>query len=154
MHEVGLCEAIVEAALRRAGSREVSAVRVRVGGHPVDEAVIQQGFQLAAMGTVAEHATLDLVREPMLSRCHGCGAESPALDAPHLAACPACGGVDVDVIGDEDVVLESITVRAPAHEATRPLPAAPTEPPALALAAPLAAIYDRMRDRLQGRPKT
>jgi hypothetical protein len=37
---------------------------------------------------------------------------------------------------------------------TRPHPAAPTEPPALALAAPVAAIYDRMRDRMQGRPQT
>lgn len=37
---------------------------------------------------------------------------------------------------------------------TRPHPAAPTEPPALALAAPIAAIYDRMRDRMQGRPLT
>lgn len=37
---------------------------------------------------------------------------------------------------------------------TRAHPAAPTEPPALALAAPVAAIYDRMRDRLQGRPLT
>lgn len=37
---------------------------------------------------------------------------------------------------------------------TRAHPAAPTEPPALALAAPVAAIYDRMRDRLQGRPRT
>jgi hemerythrin superfamily protein len=37
---------------------------------------------------------------------------------------------------------------------TRPHPAAPTDPPALAMAAPVAAIYDRMRDRLQGRPQT
>jgi hemerythrin superfamily protein len=37
---------------------------------------------------------------------------------------------------------------------TRPHPAAPDEPPALALAAPVAAIYDRLRDRLQGRPQT
>jgi hemerythrin superfamily protein len=37
---------------------------------------------------------------------------------------------------------------------TRPHPAAPTEPPTLALAAPVAAIYDRMRDRMQGRPQT
>jgi hemerythrin superfamily protein len=37
---------------------------------------------------------------------------------------------------------------------TRPHPAAPTEPPALALAAPVAAIYDRMRDRIQRRPQT
>jgi hemerythrin superfamily protein len=37
---------------------------------------------------------------------------------------------------------------------TRPHPAAPDEPPALTLAAPIAAIYDRLRDRLQGRPRT
>jgi hemerythrin superfamily protein len=37
---------------------------------------------------------------------------------------------------------------------TRPHPKAPEEPPALALAGPVAAIYDRLRDRLQGRPKT
>jgi hemerythrin superfamily protein len=37
---------------------------------------------------------------------------------------------------------------------TRPHPHAPEEPPALALAAPVAAIYDRLRDRLQGRPQT
>jgi hemerythrin superfamily protein len=37
---------------------------------------------------------------------------------------------------------------------TRPHPAAPDEPPALALAGPVAAIYDRLRDRLQGRPPT
>jgi hemerythrin superfamily protein len=37
---------------------------------------------------------------------------------------------------------------------TRPHPMAPDEPPALALAAPVAAIYDRLRDRMQGRPQT
>ena len=37
---------------------------------------------------------------------------------------------------------------------TRPHPTAPTKPPALALAAPVAAIYDRMRDRIQRRPQT
>jgi hemerythrin superfamily protein len=37
---------------------------------------------------------------------------------------------------------------------TRPHPMAPDQPPALAMAAPVAAIYDRVRDRLQGRPKT
>jgi hemerythrin superfamily protein len=37
---------------------------------------------------------------------------------------------------------------------TRPHPHAPDEPPALTLAAPLAAAYDRFRDRLQRRPST
>lgn len=37
---------------------------------------------------------------------------------------------------------------------TRPHPFAADEPPTLALAAPFAAIYDRFRDRMQGRPLT
>jgi hemerythrin-like domain-containing protein len=37
---------------------------------------------------------------------------------------------------------------------TRAHPRAPDEPPALALAGPIASIYDRLRDRLQGRPQT
>lgn len=113
MHELGLCEAIVAATVRRAQGREVTAVRVRVGGHPVDEAVIEQGFRLAAMGTVAERAELDLVCEPMMSRCRSCGAESPVLDPANLAACASCGGVNVEVTGEEDAVLESLTVARP-----------------------------------------
>ncbi|WP_432138005.1 MULTISPECIES: hemerythrin domain-containing protein [unclassified Streptomyces] len=37
---------------------------------------------------------------------------------------------------------------------TRPHPHAPDRPPGLTLAAPMAAAYDRARDRLQGRPRT
>ncbi|GLY75090.1 hypothetical protein [Actinoallomurus iriomotensis] len=37
---------------------------------------------------------------------------------------------------------------------TRPRPGAPDRAPALALAAPFAAFYDRIRDRLRGRPRT
>ena len=37
---------------------------------------------------------------------------------------------------------------------TRPHPAAPDRPPGLTLAAPVAAIYDRLRDRVERRPRT
>ncbi len=37
---------------------------------------------------------------------------------------------------------------------TRPHPHAPDQPPALAFAGPVAAAYDRFRDRLQRRPRT
>jgi hemerythrin superfamily protein len=37
---------------------------------------------------------------------------------------------------------------------TRPHPHAPDRPPVLTVAAPVVAIYDRLRDRLQGRPRT
>lgn len=105
-----MCEAIVDAAVREARGRRVRGVRVRVGGHAVDPGVVEQGFRMAAAGTVAQDAALDLVMEPPTARCGGCGAESPVTDAARLVACPRCGGVDVEVAGHDDVVVESITL--------------------------------------------
>ncbi|GAA1017446.1 hypothetical protein GCM10009556_063930 [Acrocarpospora pleiomorpha] len=113
MHETGLCDAIVLAVLRRAEGRRVTAVRVRVGGHAggheVDPAVIDQGFRVAAAGTAAQDADVDVVIEPLSVRCRDCDSHGPALDAPALVACPRCGGVDIEVTGGTDVQLEAIT---------------------------------------------
>ena len=110
MHETGLSEAIVAAAVRRANGRRVTGLRVRIGGHPVDRDVVTQGIQLAAAGTVAADTAVDLVLEPMTVACHDCGRSGPIDDHLAMVACPQCGGVDIDVTGDDDVVLESITV--------------------------------------------
>ena len=115
MHELGLCEGVAEAVLRRAGGRRVSAVRVRVGGHPVDPDVISQGFALAAAGTVAESARVEVVHDPMTLRCRACGHTPDGSDRLAAVVCSQCGGFDIDVTGSDDVVLESITVEAPAE---------------------------------------
>jgi hydrogenase nickel incorporation protein HypA/HybF len=107
VHELGLCDAVVAAALRRAGERRVTAMRVRIGGHPVDPDVVRQGIALVAAGTAADGVDIDLVLEPMHVRCPGCG-DSPVLDHLAMVACPRCGGIDIELIGDERVVLESI----------------------------------------------
>ncbi|HEY8479651.1 MAG TPA: hydrogenase maturation nickel metallochaperone HypA [Spirillospora sp.] len=143
MHELGLCEGIVEAALRRADGRRVRSMRVRVGGHPVDPEVIEQGVRVAALGTVAEDAALDLVMEPLSVLCGRCGARTPVNCAMTLAACPECGSVDVDGTGDDDVVLESITVDAPEAASDAASDAAPDGAP---LAAESAAARDRGHD--------
>ncbi len=110
MHELGLCDAILDATLARARGRRVRAVRVRVGGHPVDPEVIQHGVRVAAMGTVAEDVRVELIYEPMVLRCRSCGHESSADDAMAMVACRRCGGMDIDAEGTEQAVLESITV--------------------------------------------
>lgn len=62
MHELGLCEGILEAVERRAAGRRVAGVRVRVGElHQVVEPALAQAFELVAEGTVAEGAAVDLV---------------------------------------------------------------------------------------------
>jgi hydrogenase nickel incorporation protein HypA/HybF len=109
MHEMGLCEAIVEATLRRADGRQVSGVRVRVAGHPVDQAVIDQGFRMAAAGTQAEHAAIDLVVEPLAARCRACGYKTSGTEPLAMVACSRCESLDIEAVGEERVVLESIT---------------------------------------------
>ncbi|MFK4150072.1 hemerythrin domain-containing protein [Streptomyces sp. NPDC004065] len=54
---------------------------------------------------------------------------------------------DLDELGRQ---LDRARQSAP----TRPHPGAPDHPPALAVVGPVAAAYDRFRDRLQGRPRT
>lgn len=134
MHETGLCEAIVEATVRRARGRRVIAVRVRVGGHPVDPDVIDQGFRLASTGTVAEDASLEAIASPLIVHCRGCGARTDATDALSFVACPACGGVDVEAAGGDEIVLESITVET--SDGTGP-----------------GGTYDQLQDRLGRRPQ-
>ncbi len=52
-----------------------------------------------------------------------------------------------DVLSDMGRELEQAKKRAP----TRPHPAAPDQPPGIKVAGPVAALMDRIRDRVQGR---
>jgi hydrogenase nickel incorporation protein HypA/HybF len=114
VHELGLCEDILRAVLRRADGRRVRAARVRIGGHPVDPLVIEANVRIAAAGGPADGIRLDVVGVPTTLRCRSCGAAPDAADAFALVACRSCGGIDVAYESDDhEVVLESITVDVP-----------------------------------------
>lgn len=113
MHELGMCDALVKATLQRAAGRRVRRVRVRIGGHPVDPDVVDQNFKLAALGTVAEDADVEVIAEPYRVVCQGCHETTPVAGPTELVACPRCGSFDVELSGSETVVLESITVDEP-----------------------------------------
>jgi len=114
MHEIGLCESIMEAVEQRAAGRRVSGVCVRVGTlQRVWKPAFDQAFEMVAAGTVAEGATVDLVVLPVRSTCRACGAAAESEDVP--LACAACGGTDLHVEGGDELMLESIRVdREPA----------------------------------------
>ncbi|MGH3655090.1 MAG: hydrogenase maturation nickel metallochaperone HypA [Micromonosporaceae bacterium] len=62
MHEIGLCEPVLDAVQRRAAGRRVTGVKLRVGAaHRVVPAAMQQAFELVSAGTVAEGAALELL---------------------------------------------------------------------------------------------
>lgn len=111
MHELGLCQAIVGAVERRAGSRPVAHVRVHVGRlHHVHPEAFEQSFTMAAVGTIAADATADLVLLPVRAECRCCGTQSESDDQPQ--ACPACGATDVETVGGNELMLESIEYRS------------------------------------------
>ena len=107
MHELGLCEAIIQRVEARAGSRPVARVRVQVGRlHHVHPEAFEQSFAIAAAGGVAEDAVAELVLLPVRSRCVGCGAEHEDLE--QTLACSACGSVDIELTGGDELTLELI----------------------------------------------
>lgn len=119
MHEIGLCEGIVEAVLRRADGRTVTAVRVRAG---VRQRVVldslRQAFAMVAAGTVAADAQVDLEVVPVTVDCRTCGEVNESMDP--WALCLSCGGEDVDVTGGDELTVVSVTLRGPAPVAAGP----------------------------------
>jgi hydrogenase nickel incorporation protein HypA/HybF len=111
MHELGLCSSIVDAVERRAGERPVGHVTVRIGRlHHVHPEAFDQSFEIAAMGTVAEGAHADLVLLPVRARCDLCGKEWEGDEL--VAVCPHCGGSRIELLGGDELMLESIEYRA------------------------------------------
>jgi hydrogenase nickel incorporation protein HypA/HybF len=107
MHELGLCSSIVEAVERRAGGRPVARVTVRVGRlHHVHPEAFEQSFAIAAAGGVAESAAAELVLLPVRARCVTCGSAWESGEIP--PSCPECGGLGVELVGGDELVLESI----------------------------------------------
>ncbi len=111
MHEVGIATAIVEAAVAEAetrGAAKITAVTVRVGvlrGVVADS--LRMFFDLAAKGTLAEGAALEIEEEPALVACAECG-ETPA--SGFTLSCPACGRDGVAVRGGDSLRLVSIDI--------------------------------------------
>ena len=107
MHEFGLCEGMLEAVRKRADGRPVAGIRVRCGvRHAVDAAAMTQAFGLIAAGTEAADAALDLVTVPATVTCRDCGTAGESTDLP--AVCERCGGMNVEVSGGDELILESI----------------------------------------------
>jgi hydrogenase nickel incorporation protein HypA/HybF len=104
MHELGICEAVLERVEQRAGDRRVDGVGLRAGtGLRLVPEALQQSFELLTMGTVLDGAALELEIVPGRGTCRDCG-ESFAV-AETFPDCPACGSVVVSVEGGDELVV-------------------------------------------------
>lgn len=112
MHELGMCEAVMDTVERRAAGRPVQRIRLRIGVlHRVVPSSLDQAFSMVATGTVADGAEVDLVTIPIQVTCRDCGHVDETEEAE--VACRACGSVSVDLDGGDELTLESLQL-APA----------------------------------------
>ncbi|MFC4120598.1 hydrogenase maturation nickel metallochaperone HypA [Nonomuraea zeae] len=118
MHEIGMCEGLVELIEQQAMGRRVTSARVRVGArHAVVDDAFGQAFAVAATGTAVQDATVELVVTPMTVGCGACGSRSESVDP--LAACPVCGDDGVQLSGGDELVLESVSFGEEAPDVSR-----------------------------------
>jgi len=109
MHELSLCVElirVIEDQTRRQHFHRVRTVRLTVGALAgVEVEALRFGFTVAARGTLAEDAVLEIEQPPGQAICLDCGAVVEVRDREE--ACPHCGGYFLRVRGGTELrVLE------------------------------------------------
>lgn len=110
MHELSVAQALVEHVenlVRDNRAKFATSIRIRIG--PLSGVVpelLASAFPLAAAGTAAEAAKLDILDAPIRVRCTKCGAETEAM--ANRLLCGACGDWHTQVISGDELILESV----------------------------------------------
>jgi hydrogenase nickel incorporation protein HypA/HybF len=110
VHELSVCQALlteVSKIAARHGARVVERVNVEIGRlSGVEPELLSRAFEIARLGTCADHAVLSLAVLEITVRCTDCGAASPA--QPNRLLCGACGGYRTRVLEGDELRLRAI----------------------------------------------
>jgi hydrogenase nickel incorporation protein HypA/HybF len=118
VHELSIAQAIVDVAVRHAGSSRVARVWVQVGHlRQVVPAALEFSFELCSHGTPVEGAALELEVIPVAVTCRRCAAASEPDGFP--LTCAVCGGLDVEVVRGEELQVESLELEQEAQLSSR-----------------------------------
>ena len=112
MHELAITESIIDLINREAkdkGFQKVLAIRLRVGEYSgLIPTCIQEFFPIAAKGSIAEGAALDIQSVPAAFRCLDCGYEGPV--ERKAACCPDCGSAAIRMTAGREFFVDSLKV--------------------------------------------
>jgi len=110
MHELSVCQALIEQVVDIAREHRATGVeRILPPVGPlsgVEPALLTTAFPLAAAGTVAEGARLDVEGSPVTVRCRTCGHEAEV--PPNRLVCPACGDYRTEVRSGDEMLLARV----------------------------------------------
>jgi len=122
MHELSVCLSLLESVERIAaqnGGRAVRAIHVRIGPLAgVEPELLRSAYPLAAAGTIAAAATLELTSADLIVRCTQCGEESVVV--VNRLLCAHCGDFRTRVVSGDELLLQSVELGAPPSCSTDP----------------------------------
>lgn len=117
MHELSICQELisqVEEIARNHHAVRVVSITVQIGPLSGAEApLLERAYPLAAAGSIAEHAKLELETVPIRVRCNVCHEESDAT-ANHLI-CGSCGDFHTQLISGDEMLLASVELDKTYH---------------------------------------
>jgi hydrogenase nickel incorporation protein HypA/HybF len=110
MHELSVCQALIEQVqnvARANNAAAVSRVVLRIGPlSGVEPKLLEQAFPLARAGTVAAEAALEIESLPIRVRCERCGAETNA--SANRLLCGQCGDWHTQLLSGDELLLASV----------------------------------------------
>ncbi len=110
MHELSVCQALVGQVATLAREQQASqVVSVLVGIGPlsgVEPELLRQAFPLAAAGTLAQTAELNIEDRPVRVHCLQCGRDSDA--AVNRLLCGHCGDWRTELLTGDELMLVQV----------------------------------------------
>ena len=115
MHEMSIVTNVVRAVVAhadRGGARRVVKVTLVVGElHDIVDDLMERCFRYLARGTIAEGASLELVKVPFKALCQECGlAYAANLRDKATLVCPECGSTDFRIHNGNEFIIRDIEV--------------------------------------------
>jgi hydrogenase nickel incorporation protein HypA/HybF len=113
MHEMSLCESIVQTLEEQAGVQQyqqVQVVRLLIGAlSGVEESALRFGFDVVTRGTLAEGAQLEIEHVAAQAWCLPC-AKTVEIQQRY-DACPSCGSYQLQVTAGEELQIKELEVQ-------------------------------------------
>lgn len=112
MHELALTEGIIKIAegeAKKHNFNKVNEIKIVVGElSGVFPQLIQEYFDIASKGTIAEGAKLIINNVEAKIRCNECGFESKI--EKHRLRCKNCNSLNVKIISGKEFYVDSLEV--------------------------------------------
>ena len=110
MHELAVCQGLmhqVNQIASRENAERVTRIRLQIGPlSGVEAQLLRDAFPIAAAGSVAADAELQIEEQAVRVRCLRCGAETDA--KPNRLICGQCGDYRTQLLSGDEMLLSSL----------------------------------------------